>query len=95
MPRKDENKITTRLLRAVKNIAPSKCGPPTKLPIEEKESFRWIEALRETNKRCSKVGLTVTVCPKAQKKFNRLMKKRKAEFNQDYWWKKGQPLPEF
>ena len=32
--------------------------------------------------------------PKAQKKFNRIMKKRKKEFNQDYWWKKGQPLPE-
>ncbi len=32
--------------------------------------------------------------PKAQKKFNRIMKRRKKEFNQDYWWKKGQPLPE-
>jgi hypothetical protein len=32
--------------------------------------------------------------PKAQKKFNRIMKKRKKEFNQDYWWKKGQTLPE-
>ena len=32
--------------------------------------------------------------PKAQKKFNRIMKKRKKEFNQDYWWKKGQLLPE-
>ena len=32
--------------------------------------------------------------PKAQKKFNRIMKKRKKEFNQDYWWQKGQPLPE-
>jgi len=33
--------------------------------------------------------------PKAQKKFNRIMKKRKKEFNQDYWWSKGQPLPKF
>ncbi len=32
--------------------------------------------------------------PKAQKKFNRIMKKRKKEFNQDYWWKKGQLTPE-
>lgn len=32
--------------------------------------------------------------PKAQKKFNRIMKKRKKEFKQDYWWKKGQPSPE-
>ncbi len=32
--------------------------------------------------------------PKAQKKFNRIMKKRKKEFNQDYWWQRGQPLPE-
>ncbi len=32
--------------------------------------------------------------PKAQKKFNRIMKKRKKEFNQDYWWKKGQLTPD-
>jgi len=32
--------------------------------------------------------------PKTQKRFNRIMRKRKKEFNQDYWWKPGQPLPE-
>ena len=28
--------------------------------------------------------------PKAQKKFNRIMKKRQKEFDQGYWWKKRQ-----
>lgn len=32
--------------------------------------------------------------PKAQKKFNRIMKKRKKEFNQNYWWKRGELTPE-
>ena len=33
--------------------------------------------------------------PDAQKRFNRLAKKRQKEFNQGYWWKPGEPLPEF
>ena len=32
--------------------------------------------------------------PKAQKKFNRIMKKRQKEFDQGYWWKKGKLTPE-
>ncbi len=32
--------------------------------------------------------------PKAQKKFNRMMKKRQKEFDQGYWWKKGKLTPE-
>lgn len=32
--------------------------------------------------------------PKAQKKFNKIMKRRKKEFNQDYWWKRGKIVPE-
>ena len=32
--------------------------------------------------------------PKTQKRFNRMMKKRKQDFNQEYWWKPGEPLPE-
>lgn len=32
--------------------------------------------------------------PKAQRRFNKIMRKRKKDFNQDYWWKPGQPLPE-
>ena len=33
--------------------------------------------------------------PKAEKNFNRLRKKRKSEFDQDYWWRRGEALPEF
>jgi hypothetical protein len=33
--------------------------------------------------------------PKAEKNFNRLRKKRKSELDQDYWWRRGEALPEF
>ena len=32
--------------------------------------------------------------PKAQKRFNRAMKKRTTEYGQDFWWRKGEILPE-
>lgn len=32
--------------------------------------------------------------PKAEKNFNRLRKKRKSEYGQDYWWRRGEALPE-
>jgi len=38
--------------------------------------------------------LEIMANPKAQRRFNRIMRKRKKDFNQDYWWKPGQPLPE-
>lgn len=38
--------------------------------------------------------LEIMANPKAQRRFNRIMSKRKKDFNQDYWWKPGQPLPE-
>ncbi len=38
--------------------------------------------------------IEVLADPKAQKRFRRIMKRRKKEYNQDYWWKKGEPLPE-
>lgn len=31
--------------------------------------------------------------PKAEKKFNRLMRKRERDFGQDYWWKPGELTP--
>lgn len=31
--------------------------------------------------------------PKAQQRFNRQMRKRKREYDQEYWWKRGQFLP--
>ncbi len=30
----------------------------------------------------------------AQRKYNRMIRKRQREYNQEYWWKPGQPLPE-
>lgn len=33
--------------------------------------------------------------PKAEKNFNRLRKKRKSEYGSDYWWRRGEALPEF
>jgi hypothetical protein len=33
--------------------------------------------------------------PDAQRRFNRTVRKRQKEFNQGYWWKPGEPLPEF
>jgi len=33
--------------------------------------------------------------PDAQRRFNRIVRKRQKEFNQGYWWKPGKPLPEF
>jgi len=33
--------------------------------------------------------------PDAQRRFNRIVRKRQKEFNQGYWWKPGEPLPEF
>jgi hypothetical protein len=32
--------------------------------------------------------------PEAQRRYNRMMRKRMREYNQDYWWKPGEPLPE-
>ena len=32
--------------------------------------------------------------PKAQRRFNNTMKRRSKEYKQDYWWKKGEVLPE-
>lgn len=32
--------------------------------------------------------------PKAEKKFQRIMKKRETEYNQGYWWQPGEMLPE-
>jgi hypothetical protein len=32
--------------------------------------------------------------PKAEKNFNRLRKKRKKEYGSDYWWRRGEALPE-
>jgi hypothetical protein len=32
--------------------------------------------------------------PDAQRKYNRMMRKRQREYQQDYWWKPGEPLPE-
>jgi hypothetical protein len=31
--------------------------------------------------------------PDAEKKYRRLMRKRAVEYNQDYWWRPGEPLP--
>lgn len=39
--------------------------------------------------------LTMMADPRFNKKFRRQMKKRKKEYDQDYWWKKGEILPEF
>ena len=33
--------------------------------------------------------------PDAQRRFNRVVRKRQKEFNQGYWWKPGEPTPEF
>ena len=38
--------------------------------------------------------LTIMADPSYQKKFNQQMKKRHKEYKQDYWWKKGEILPE-
>jgi hypothetical protein len=32
--------------------------------------------------------------PDAQRKYNRMMRKRQRDYQQDYWWKPGEPLPE-
>ena len=32
--------------------------------------------------------------PKAEKKFRKMRKKRKSEYGQDYWWRRGEALPE-
>ena len=32
--------------------------------------------------------------PEAARRYNRIIRKRRREYNQDYWWKPGQPLPE-
>ena len=32
--------------------------------------------------------------PKMRKKYQRMMKNAKKDYNQDYWWKPGEPLPE-
>ena len=31
--------------------------------------------------------------PKAEKKYRALMKRRRTEYNQDYWWRPNEPLP--
>jgi hypothetical protein len=33
--------------------------------------------------------------PKAAKRHSRMIRRRKKEYNQGYWWKPGQPAPEF
>jgi hypothetical protein len=33
--------------------------------------------------------------PDAQRRFNRIARKRQKEFNQGYWWKPGESKPEF
>ena len=38
--------------------------------------------------------LEILADPKAQKKFNRMTRKRRTEFNQDYWWKRGELTPD-
>lgn len=38
--------------------------------------------------------LQIMADPKAEKKFRRMMKKRETEYNQGYWWKPGEMLPE-
>lgn len=38
--------------------------------------------------------MEMMVNPDAQRRFNRVMRKRQKEFNQDYWWKPGESLPE-
>jgi len=38
--------------------------------------------------------MDMIVNPDAEKKFNRIMKNRLANYNQGYWWKKGQITPE-
>jgi len=32
--------------------------------------------------------------PNAQKKYNRIVRKRQKDYEQGYWWKPGEPLPE-
>jgi hypothetical protein len=32
--------------------------------------------------------------PKAEKKFRKMRKSRKSEYGQDYWWRRGEALPE-
>ena len=32
--------------------------------------------------------------PDAQAKYNRMIRKRQREYNQEYWWEPGEPLPE-
>ena len=38
--------------------------------------------------------LTLMADPRAQKKFNRMMRSRQKEYSQGYWWRKGEILPE-
>lgn len=38
--------------------------------------------------------LTIMADPDFESKFKRQMRKRKKEYSQDYWWKKGEMLPE-
>jgi len=38
--------------------------------------------------------IEVMADPKAQKRFRKIVRKRRKEYNQDYWWKPGQPIPE-
>jgi hypothetical protein len=39
--------------------------------------------------------LEVLANPDAEKRYNRIMRKRQKEYNQGYWWKKGEMTPEF
>jgi hypothetical protein len=32
--------------------------------------------------------------PDAEQKFRRIIKRRQKEYNQGYWWKPGEPVPE-
>ena len=38
--------------------------------------------------------LTLLADPKAQQKFNRIVRRRRKDYDQDYWWRPGDLMPE-